>query len=1128
MHFNQMRRNTTPREHDADILILKRVLSLAVIVILCIILLHLSTQTAEGVAWRYEGRITTTEYRDIALTDLDGDGNYEIGGILKEPEGGDPSAEFHTYDSGSWDPFPEDISYKGIYNDLALIGPYVAAGHSGGNSADSWFYNDGTGQFEFNEPDPGSPTENYSLCIDIGDLNNDTFPDIIAGYKTNGIKVFYGDGTGQYTMGEFPKDSDMVKAILIAELNNGAHPDIVSTHKVWGGSGSDLKKIEVWMGDGEGNWSKKTVIQETSIDYSALAAADLDNDGHLDIIAASDSKLGIDKYIYQPAGSFWDRGSVNSKGSYSSLQLLDVDRDGEEDVIGCRFDGEGINIYMGTGTGSFESEDVGPVQNGNVWACVIWDFNGDGHEDLVAANMSGTFYWEQALPEIKNVMIPATMLAQREYYILSMEVSSEALDENPYNLLDVKIRFFDNDTTVFTLTYDGNTDTFYVEDGTSYVTLDTDNCNRTPPLPDPPQGKTYINFSMMLKWAVPDLPRGEGPMIKAYMRDRLGSTGWLDVDPGDVRIVSSVEPQELAVGDGNDTVNPGDTIPFSGALRYSGTDIPIPDKDIDSVVIHADGLDPVTAYDIVNGTFSVNLTIPAAGEFHLWPEVVMDLGGPQPESLLFPKMNLTVLSDFIMVTHMWITGDLYNDSSSRTSWQSVGSNMTFHTHALYNHSGLPYEGELKLTNGAVVLNTTNMSLNYTSHLQSLVEMQFYPLNNSGFNNSYGSMLVNDVALIPRAIWDGESPVIQDFTAQSLMNGSVIKAVDALVEIIVTEHGIFEPNRGYGEIMINWTIIRNENTTINGSAIRDEITTINGSALMNMTGYQENNYTFSYYLPLSQAKTDDIVKFWFLGNDTVGNEIVSYLWPARCTEEDPATVLVDPIPPSPPLGLYTNIGDGYIEVRWLPNTEDDLAGYRVYRSTDGENFSKSPVSGLDLVRYNYFLDRGLENGKKYYYRVTAVDRAVIPNESNFSEITSGVPEEDEGDLIEELLGILRDHILFVFIGIGALIIVGGSVGIMQRNRDSDGPSKDDDHDTAGKTGPIPPAASISSPTSPTPSISTPLTTSAAPSTLPSSTPAQPTTPQQPFPPINWTCPSCSQHLTLQQGERFCTGCGYKIR
>jgi len=656
--------------------------------------------------------------------------------------------------------------------------------------------------------------------------------------------------------------------------------------------------------------------------------------------------------------------------------------------------------------------------------------------------------------------------------------------------------------------------------------LDTDNCSRI----DLPQGKVEISFNFKLKWAVPDLPQGEGPMIKAYMKEVRGSTGWVDVDPGDVLVVSSVEPVDLTVSDEEETVNPGDairinpgdTIQFSGALRYTGTDIAPPDSYIKRVITHTEGLDPETAYDIVNGTFTVNITVISAGEFRPWPEVIMDRGGAQSESLLFPDRNITVLCDFIVVTDMWITGELYYDSNTRISWQRAGSPITFHTHAQYNHSGLPYEGELLLTNGSLVLNTTGRNLEFTSLDLSLVEVQFYPMNNSGFNNPYGPMLVSDIALIPKAIWDGEAPIIHDFTLPSLQNGSEIKAVDGLVEIIVTEHGSFESFRSYGDIMINWTIIQDENTTINGSALMDK------------AWFQEDNYTFSYYLPLSQAKTDNIVKFWFHGNDTVGNEYVSYLWPVRCTEEDPATVLVDPMPPAAPKGLYANIGDGYIEVRWLPNGEDDLAGYRVYRSTDGENFSKSPISGLDLVRYNYFLDTGLENDKKYYYRVTAVDQAVIPNESNFSEVISDAPKEDEADPNEAFIDVLKDNILFVFIGIAALIILGGSVMIMRRNRY---PGSSSGGDGPGAAGSGPGAApSMSSTLSPSSTAATGGMMGSSGSTgqphqvkMPaSSAPTQPAAPQKPFPPVDWVCPNCRQHITLQQGERFCTGCGYKIR
>lgn len=49
-------------------------------------------------------------------------------------------------------------------------------------------------------------------------------------------------------------------------------------------------------------------------------------------------------------------------------------------------------------------------------------------------------------------------------------------------------------------------------------------------------------------------------------------------------------------------------------------------------------------------------------------------------------------------------------------------------------------------------------------------------------------------------------------------------------------------------------------------------------------------------------------------------------------------LVDSEPPAIPRALYC--GDRQIVVRWFPNGERDLAGYRVWRSQDGQDLTQN--------------------------------------------------------------------------------------------------------------------------------------------------------------------------------------------
>ena len=87
---------------------------------------------------------------------------------------------------------------------------------------------------------------------------------------------------------------------------------------------------------------------------------------------------------------------------------------------------------------------------------------------------------------------------------------------------------------------------------------------------------------------------------------------------------------------------------------------------------------------------------------------------------------------------------------------------------------------------------------------------------------------------------------------------------------------------------------------------------------------------------------------------------------------------DIFPPAAPTGLVgaitqeTNQQPPYVELSWEANSEPDLAGYWLYRSEDSGTQGKRINS--ELLLSPVFRDTTVAAGKRYFYRVTAVDQA----------------------------------------------------------------------------------------------------------------------------------------------------------
>jgi len=106
----------------------------------------------------------------------------------------------------------------------------------------------------------------------------------------------------------------------------------------------------------------------------------------------------------------------------------------------------------------------------------------------------------------------------------------------------------------------------------------------------------------------------------------------------------------------------------------------------------------------------------------------------------------------------------------------------------------------------------------------------------------------------------------------------------------------------------------------------------------------------------------------------GNELES-------NDSDPLILKpTDTFPPSTPQGVVaasvenpeTTPPSQEIDLSWSINTEQDLAGYRVYRSeTQGQRGS---LVTQDLLLSPAYRDTSLASGHQYWYSVTAVDLA----------------------------------------------------------------------------------------------------------------------------------------------------------
>lgn len=113
----------------------------------------------------------------------------------------------------------------------------------------------------------------------------------------------------------------------------------------------------------------------------------------------------------------------------------------------------------------------------------------------------------------------------------------------------------------------------------------------------------------------------------------------------------------------------------------------------------------------------------------------------------------------------------------------------------------------------------------------------------------------------------------------------------------------------------------------------------------------------------------------LFKDTDGKEYLSL--PRICQRGDS-------IPPAPPVGLKGSVDSaGVARIKWIPNAEADMLGYRVYYSFDAASEYVQATDSLCVQpKFSYQTAQKVLN-RKVYFKVQAIDRRF--NRSAFSKV-----------------------------------------------------------------------------------------------------------------------------------------------
>jgi hypothetical protein len=285
---------------------------------------------------------------------------------------------------------------------LRSNGMYDLIVANAGDNTISVLLGDGQGVFA---PQVTYPTGTDPVSIAAGQFNTSTtatnsndFVDLaVADKGANTVSILLGNGDGTFQ----PK----------TDIATGVAPVSVITadfHDLAGTGFTDLavanqgdNTISIFQSNGDGTFMTPTLITlPAGYAPSALAAADLNNDGHIDLVVADQGNNTVSVFLGNGDGTFQTRADYATGNSPVSVALADFTGNGALDIAVANngattssTSGNSVTVYYNqlsstsVPLGTFVAGSTRDFAAGNgPTSIVIADYNVDGSPDIAVAD----------------------------------------------------------------------------------------------------------------------------------------------------------------------------------------------------------------------------------------------------------------------------------------------------------------------------------------------------------------------------------------------------------------------------------------------------------------------------------------------------------------------------------------------------------------------------------------------------------------------------------------------------------------------------------------------------------------------------------------------------------------------